>query len=474
MAAHRTAEPSAAHRALPRAEWRRLVDGRQSGAGRRPPSVRRVIARFVVANLLAVAVLLAGSLWASYAAASKVSVADAGTVTDLVARTSFGELSDGVLAGDAEALDELDRVVEEQLKPAGVVRVKIWDADASIVYSDKRELIGRPFEGPAEELAAIRNGGNSAQVSDLNDLENFSERSEGEKLVEVYRAIESPSGERLVLETYFDYDQVTTRQNNIWWTIAPISVAVLLLLVTLQVPLARRMIRQLRMGDEERLLLHARAADASAKERRRIAGSLHDGIVQDLAAAALVMTHANDRLHQRAATPAENEQTARDLDTATGAVRQSLSSLRSLLIEIYPPHLAKAGLASALADLVTRLQARGVQARLDVPDDLEPPPNTAAVLFRIAQEALLNVAKHARATSAEVVLRSARGFVTMEIRDDGVGFDPAQGAAAGHFGLQVLADLTEDAGGTLDLATAPGAGTALWVRIPVGERSARI
>jgi two-component system, NarL family, sensor kinase len=305
-----------------------------------------------------------------------------------------------------------------------------------------------------------------AAVSDLTPSENEFERSEG-RLLEVYRQIETPSGEDLVLETYFRYDEVISRQWEIWWTFAPISVAVLVVLLAVQLPLAARMVRAVRQGDVERILLHARAADATAHERRRIAGNLHDGVVQDLAAAALVTASVRDRLAARSADDPEGREIAGDLSGATSIVRQSVSSMRSLLIEIYPPHLARAGLLSALTDLLAPVQARGVQARLEAPDDLDVPIETAGLLFRVAQEALVNVSRHARARSVVLSLVEEPGAVTMEVHDDGVGFDPGRKAEAGHFGLQVLADLAADGGGTLDLATAPGLGTSLRLRLPL-------
>src|SRR3712207_8181938 len=138
----------------------------------------------------------------------------------------------------------------------------------------------------------------------------------------------------------------------------------LLLLLLVQLPLADRMMRQLRDGERERLELLARAADASADERRRIAGSLHDGIVQDLSAASLIISGAADgrRVSDESA-----------LQAAGQAVRDSVTALRSLLIEIYPPHLSQAGLPSALRNLVSRLLPHGVEAHVEVADDLEPP-----------------------------------------------------------------------------------------------------
>jgi two-component system, NarL family, sensor kinase len=450
--------------------WLRLTDsaGPAGGlAGRRsPPTVRRVVGRFVLVNVIAVGLLLAGSVWASYMVAKREALGHARETTGLLASLLIEpNLTDAVLSGDPGALDRLDDMVEQQLRDTDVVRVKIWDAESRIIYSDEQRLVGRVFPQGPEELGVLRRGGTLAEISEVDQAENVLERTQG-PLLEVYRQIHAPSGDPLLLEAYFRYDEISGRQRGIWLSFAPISAAVLLLLMLLQLPLAFRMVRQVREGDRERLVLHARAADASTEERRRIAGGLHDGVVQDLGAAAFVMSSAVHRLQAGPATESGNREIAGDLAPATDAVRQSVTSLRSLMIEIYPPNLAQAGLGSALTDLMARLQGRGVRARLDMPDDLDLPPETAALLFRVAQEALLNIARHARAATAAVVLSQETGVVTMEIHDDGVGFDPRVTAAAGHFGLQVLADLATEAGGTLDLATAPGNGTSLSLRVP--------
>ena len=130
---------------------------------------------------------------------------------------------------------------------------------------------------------------------------------------------------------------------------------VLLTLVAVQLPLAWRMATQLRATQRERELLQARALDVSAEERRLIAGSLHDGIVQDVSASALLVARAADDLR---AGPADGRhgQVVEVLGQAAGALRESVGSLRSLLVEIHPPTLEQAGLPGALADLAARLR----------------------------------------------------------------------------------------------------------------------
>jgi two-component system, NarL family, sensor kinase len=473
--AHRSVSgvPAADREAAP--PWRRLVDGGdpggRSGARRRPPSVRRVLARFVAANLAVAALLLAGSVWAGNRAARSESLADASETTDLLAGLLVEpNLSDGVLTGDPQAVAALDDVVDSELRRADVVRIKIWDPNSQIVYSDEPRLIGRRFPLGERKQAILRNGGTLAELTSLHEDEHLFERPQAERLLEVYRQITTPGGDRLLLETYFDYRQVTSRQVGIWLSFAPISASVLLAMLLVQLPLAKRLIRQVRQGDEERLRLHARAESASTEERRRIAGSLHDGVVQDLSAAPLFMSRAADRLGDRPGADAEDREAAEGLRLATTAVRRSVASLRSLLIEIYPPHLARAGLPPALADLAARVQSHGIRTRLDIPDDLDLPPAVEGLLFRVAQEALLNAAKHAHAGTVELTLSQEQDSVTMGIRDDGTGFDLSEapaGTGTGHFGIRVLTDLAEAAGATLDLATAPGRGTALRLQVPV-------
>jgi two-component system NarL family sensor kinase len=457
--------------AAPPRPWVRLVDGGSAGRGRvgrrRPPSPRRVMAQFILANLAAVALLMAGGVWASGRAAESESLSDARTSTAVLATVLVEPaLTDAVLDGDAGALDALDRVVDQARRDAALVRVKIWDPSGRIVYSDEPRLIDTSFGLGQDEREALRTGETAAEISDLTEPENRYERAQG-VLLEVYRRISTPAGRPLLFETYLRYDDATARQRQILLTFAPISVTALLLLLLVQLPLGDRMVRQLREGEAERLGLQARTADASTDERRRIAGSLHDGIVQDLAAASYVLSGASDQL-AGGSVPADKAATIRTgVRAAEGAVRGSVAALRSLLIEIYPPHLAQSGLPSALRGLAHRLQPRGVTVRVDVPDEVDVAPETAALLFRVAQESLINVGRHARAHEVTLALRRRDHSVLLEVEDDGVGFDQADGAGTGHFGLRVLADLAEEAGATLDVATAPGCGTALRLEVPL-------
>jgi signal transduction histidine kinase len=468
-----TRRPTEAAGAAPEADvlpWTRLVDGGTEfgrSARRPPPTARRVLTQFVLANLVAVTLLMAGSVWASGKAAEAESLADARTATDVLATTLVEPaLADPALAGDPEALAVLGRAVADAMRDPSLVRVKIWDRSGRIVYSDESRLVGDTFPLADDEEEALASGETVAEISDLDEPENRYERSLG-VLLEVYRRVETPSGGRLLFETYRRYDDVAARQQDLLLTFAPISAVALLVLLLLQLPLGDRMVRQLREGERERLALQARSADASTDERRRIAGSLHDGIVQDLAAASYVLAGAADELEAGSPQGTERSGVLGRLRSAESAVRGSVAALRSLLIEIYPPHLARAGLPTALRGLADRLQPRDVELRIDVPDVVDIPDEAAALLFRVAQEALINVGRHAHARTVDLRLRTEPGRAVLEVADDGVGFVAGQAAEAGHFGLRVLTDLASAAGATLDLATAPGHGTRLRLEVPL-------
>lgn len=174
----------------------------------------------------------------------------------------------------------------------------------------------------------------------------------------MYVGVKATNGEPLLFEAYFQYQAVTEAGQAAWKRFAPPTLGALLVLELVQIPfawsLAKRVQRQQR--DRERLLRHA--VEASDAERRRIAGELHDGVVQELTG----LNYALDAM--RLGNPTEGQRAQLIADSAAG-LRSSIGSLRSLLVDIYPPNLAEEGLASALAELAAGLERAGIAVRLE-------------------------------------------------------------------------------------------------------------
>lgn len=218
--------------------------------------------------------------------------------------------------------------------------------------------------------------------------------------------------------------------------------------------------------ERERLLanlLH-QVVDAQEAERQRIARELHDATGQALTAIALGLRGLETQLENGTAGGDVLIAQTREIKSFS---TNALGELRQIISDLRPPILDDMGLAAALKWYVQGFQGRRGIAGTFILDG-EPqrlPSEYETVLFRIAQEALTNVAKHAQASSVTVMLRFAPGAVCLLIEDDGKGFDMHAGAAGwGHLGMRERATLV---GGECVIDSFPGKGTRVWTTIPV-------
>jgi signal transduction histidine kinase len=428
------------------------------------PSVRRAVAQFALAGLLAIALFLIGWMLVLRDLGRSEALRDARELSLLSGQGIIEpEIGNRLAGGDSQELERLDRLVQERVLGDRIVRVKIWTREGRIVYSDEPRLIGSRYQLDEEKLEVLRSGTSRAEVSDLSGPENRYERGFGE-LYEVYLPIRLPDGTPLIFETYQRGSSVVSAGRRVWVPFAGLLLASLLLLWLVQIPLAWRLARRLQSSQADRELLLTRAVEASADERRRIAANLHDGVVQDLAGIAY-------SLNAAASSPeAQSSPSLRDaLRTAAVGTRDSMRRIRSLLVEIHPPNLRATGLEPALADLLSPLPARGIETALDVPADLDLSHEVEAIVYRAASEALRNVERHAAATHVAVRISATDGRVRLEVLDDGEGFTSAErdeSRAAGHVGLSLLEELAERSGGSLEVRSAPGAGTSFVLEVP--------
>jgi signal transduction histidine kinase len=435
----------------------------------RHSSVSAAVAGFLVAGLVVVVVIGVFLALAQRRTAVSEAIRDARTLTELEAQDVIGPLLTDESLTPGPAYDALDRVVHERVLGSRIVRVKIWDATGRIVYSDDAALVGQQFELPPDERAVLQSSRRTiAEVTDLDEPENRDERHFG-KLLQVYLGVRTPSGRPLLFETYQPYGVITTSSRRMWSAALPVLLGGLVLLYLVQAPLAYRMATRLRAAQEQREQLLLSSLGASDQERRRIAADLHDGVVQGLAGASYTLSAVAEKARTAGAGQLADTaaQTAIDL-------RRWVRELRSLVVTITPPALQEQGLAASLSDLASTLESRGVSVHVEVPADLDLDEGTESLVYRVAQEGVRNVVRHAEATRVRLCLRQTPGELQLEVADDGRGIDPAAMSARrrGSVGLELLRALVAEHDGTLVVGPASGGGTTLMMELPYREGSA--
>lgn len=444
-------------------QWRVLVSPQPSAP--RPASLRRLLAQVAAAVVVAFAVVATTGVLVFQRIAKQEAVHQVAEVTDILAESVVQPALTDAMAGDpAKASAALDPVMRQGILSTQVVRVKLWTPQGLVLYSDERRLVGKRFALDDEAREALLAPRTEAGISDLDRPENALESAPG-KLLEVYRPVWTPGGKPLLFEAYFRYDLVSQRSNELWRGFSGVMLSSLVGVLVLLAPLLGLFYRRARSAQLQREHLMRRALDASTEERRRIAATLHDGVVQQLAGAAFLVGGEAER-----ASSQGDAARAERLAEAAATVRDGVAGVRSLLVDIYPPSLSAGGLAPALADLV-RTQS-GSSARILLDAD----PAAAAALdaeqqqavFRVAQECLRNAVRHSGAGTIRVELSQQPGSVRLEVADDGRGLDPGraeQAAVDGHFGLRLIADVAVAVGARLSVAS-DGGGTRFRMEVP--------
>lgn len=226
----------------------------------------------------------------------------------------------------------------------------------------------------------------------------------------------------------------------------------------------RLSVDELRKSAQDRSRLLAHIVQAQEDERRRIADDIHDDSVQVMTAVALRLATLRRRLGTDHVDPL--------LLNLEHDVRQSISRLRHLMFVLRPPALENHGIEAALhAFLAQVTEEAALTYSLDDRLGGEPETQARIVIYRIAQEAVANVCKHARASRIDVVLEETDGGVLVTITDDGEGFaaEKPQTSPPGHLGLLVMRERAEQSGGWCTVESQPGHGTT--VRFCVRSRT---
>jgi two-component system, NarL family, sensor kinase len=236
-----------------------------------------------------------------------------------------------------------------------------------------------------------------------------------------------------------------------------------------------RLHRMLAQREEAMERFAERIVLAQETERRRLAGEIHDGISQRVVSLSFHLSAAAD------AVTTSPDVTAREIAAAQRLAEAALDEARFAIAGLHPPVLDDLGLAASLESLARSIPQLEVHAEVR---PCELPAHVATSVYRIAQEALQNVVKHAGARTARLRLLSHDGTIVLEVEDDGQGFDitPAQGhpdegqtdqgqtdQGPAGYGLPGMRERAELLGGTLEVKSRPGQGTLLRLRFPASK-----
>jgi two-component system NarL family sensor kinase len=428
------------------------------------PTAQSVIVRFAAGTLAAIVVAVVGGYFVLRSVAIDEAKRQTRTRVQEAAQLVEATVGDGLLTSRAEAVTAVDDVVVGRILSNSIVRVKIWSAGGRVLYSDDPAEIGRRFELSEEQHGLLRTGGAQVEVSDLDRPENALDRQEG-RLIEAYTRIRTPSGAPMLFEIYQRFGSVTAEARRLLKALAPPILGAIGLILIVQAPLVWSLTRSLQRSHEQREGLLANAVTSSRRERRRVASYLHDGPVQELAGLAFSLAPVADGAESRGA-----DADATVVRNVIDRLRATVRDLRALLVDLHPPTLAAAGLDAAIRDLVSPLAARGTKVELRVDGDDRLDPDTQALVYRVAQEAVRNVIAYADATTVSVDVDVVDSTARLLVVDDGRGFGPGvrdRRRTEGHLGLSLVEELARQAGGSLTVDSREGAGTRVRLEAPL-------
>jgi signal transduction histidine kinase len=222
----------------------------------------------------------------------------------------------------------------------------------------------------------------------------------------------------------------------------------------------KQTVETLKQVDENRRALLGRLVHAQEEERRAIASDIHDDSIQSMFAVGLSLFTL-----RKALTDAEQVDL---VDRVRQNVDESTNRLRHLLFELRPAALDEGGLAAALREYLDVMKDEGsIEVELETALDHRPASETQVIAYRIAQEALANVRKHARASHVACAVSAVDDGILIRIVDDGVGFeDDRNGSAPGHLGLVSMRERAEMAGGSFRITSSAGKGCTVEYWIP--------
>ena len=444
------------------------------------------VARFAAAALVAVvgigvalSVVLSRALRAQQLSAAQD---HAEFVTNSTLRSQLGSL-DMLAPVTGDDYTQLAKFVSNRVLLQPLVFVVLWRDDGTIMFSSTKGLVGKKVPIDTALQKTFSSGATASELVD-NDTRGI---------------LDQPTFPRRVLETYVPVFKDPTRTTGV----APVAVVELStdaatitaaeatlfthtiftlvgalgILYLLLLPIAWRFASKIddqneqlslllsreRSTQYERRRLLDRTLRAAEEERTRLAAELHDGPVQRLARLGYGLERVRTRQNQ-----GDAKGSLELLAEIQGSVFEEVKELRGMMSRLRPPVLDQRGLEDALRDRAEAIQEdTGVECTVQGRLDGRLTPTLETVLYRVSQEALQNVVKHAKAKHARVILGRNNGSVVLEIQDDGIGFQPSRHHSGGdHFGMLAMRERVEMIGGTWEIDSMPGQGTRVRVVLP--------
>lgn len=404
--------------------------------------VRAAIRRFLFTGLVVLLLVAVPVIFWVQAVSRDLATKEVMVLTQRLADYAVSpSLAHDLISGNPEALSEVEERLAPWVTDESILRIKIWGADGTILYSNAPGLTGRTFPLDQSALDMLAGGPGTISLGVPQEEENVFEADSGE-LVEVYVASRSSPETPLLFEVYFDDSVVRDPQRHILLGMIPVILLSMAVLQGAQLIPGIRLARQVQARQRERRAMLQAAIEAGERERVRLASTLHDDIIQDLAGLAYVLEPSSE--------PGPDPGTV---------LRQSIGKLRTVTSELYSTPVSVAELPAALGVLVERIRSQGIRALVKIQTPVPLDDIQADACHRIAREAVVNIIKHSQAKNVFVGLGAHGDKWQLLITEDGIGFDQQAPVPNSHFGLRLMSYVAESAGASLEITSVPGNGS---------------
>jgi signal transduction histidine kinase len=384
-----------------------------------------------------------------------------------------------------ESQQALDSILTGTSLGRQIVSFKIWSREGTLVFSRDPSLIGRRF-AENEKLEIALSGDVTSHLTNLDEPEQAYERQFWSRLIESYAPVYSTETDEIIAVSEF-YQlpddllaEISLAQRRGWVLVILVMSGVFLVLAGIvgrasrtivgqrsrledNVRQLRELLAENRELDQRVRLAAARTTALNERYLRRISADLHDGPAQALALAMLNMDSL-DEAPVVGPTPFRSE-----LRAVRRAIEAALAELRSISAGLRLPEIGPLSVAETVARAVRDFELKshsGVNLVLsELPAQSSFP--LKITLYRIITEALSNGRRHGGGRSQQVTVQVIEGELRVEIRDEGLGFDPKAQAADGHLGLAAMRERVQLLGGRLSVTSAVGQGTTVTASLPL-------